>query len=183
MRSGSRHRGEAGGGWSFPPLLATGGRIHKGDCEMTGAIFARGSCRALKWMALLGVVFTFGVGQAAAQVATADMITVKPASVDVAEGGSATFTVGLDGTLGEGASIAVMVATTLDAEPDNADFRVNSLELPATAGTVQSGGLDWTVATFTGPVDDGDSETFLTSTPTPVLITLTGAPPVFLDTD
>ena len=51
MRSGSRHRGEAGGGWSgFPPLLATNGRIHKGDCDMrTGAIFARGSCRALKW--------------------------------------------------------------------------------------------------------------------------------------
>ena len=29
MRSGSRHRGEAGGGWTgFPPLLATDGRIH-----------------------------------------------------------------------------------------------------------------------------------------------------------
>ena len=32
-----------------------------------GAIFARGSCRALKWMALLGVVFMLGAGQAAAQ--------------------------------------------------------------------------------------------------------------------
>ena len=70
MRSGSRHRGEAGGGWSaFPPLLATNGRIHKGDCDMrTGAIFARGSCRALKWMALLGVVFALGGGEALAQV-------------------------------------------------------------------------------------------------------------------
>ena len=42
----------------------------------TGAIFARGSCRALKWMALFGVVFTLGVGQAAAQVKTAKITTV-----------------------------------------------------------------------------------------------------------
>ena len=33
----------------------------------TGAIFARGSCRALKWMALFGVVFALGTGQALAQ--------------------------------------------------------------------------------------------------------------------
>ena len=33
----------------------------------TGAIFARGSCRALKWMALVGVVFVLGAGSAAAQ--------------------------------------------------------------------------------------------------------------------
>ena len=26
----------------------------------TGAIFARGSCRALRWMALFGVVFALG---------------------------------------------------------------------------------------------------------------------------
>ena len=34
----------------------------------TGATFARGSCGALKWMALLGVVLALGVGQASAQV-------------------------------------------------------------------------------------------------------------------
>ena len=33
----------------------------------TGAIFARGSCRALKWMALFGVVFVLGAGSAFAQ--------------------------------------------------------------------------------------------------------------------
>ena len=33
----------------------------------TGAIFARGSCRALKWMALFGVVFALGAGSAFAQ--------------------------------------------------------------------------------------------------------------------
>ena len=41
----------------------------------TGAIFARGSCRALKWMALFGVVFMLGVGQAAAQDTTAPTVT------------------------------------------------------------------------------------------------------------
>ena len=42
-----------------------------------GAIFARGSCRTLKWMALFGVVFALGAGSAAAQV------TVKvPATID-----------------------------------------------------------------------------------------------------
>ena len=73
MRSGSRHWGEAGGGWlfGFPPLLATGGRNHKGDCDMrNGAIFARGrgSCRALMWMALVAVVSILGVGEVFAQV-------------------------------------------------------------------------------------------------------------------
>ena len=72
MRSGSRHRGEAGGGWfGFPPLLATDGRIHKGDWDMrTGAIFgrrARGSCAALKWAALLGGFLVLGSVQAVAQ--------------------------------------------------------------------------------------------------------------------
>ena len=33
----------------------------------TGAIFARGSCRALKWMALVSVVFALGAASAAAQ--------------------------------------------------------------------------------------------------------------------
>ncbi|MCY4573426.1 MAG: hypothetical protein OXF01_11575, partial [Gemmatimonadetes bacterium] len=34
----------------------------------TGAIFARGSCRALRWLALLGMVFVLGAGSALAQV-------------------------------------------------------------------------------------------------------------------
>ena len=33
-----------------------------------GAIFARGSCRALKWTALFGVVFALGAGSASAQI-------------------------------------------------------------------------------------------------------------------
>ncbi len=36
----------------------------------TGAIFARGSCRALKWMALVGMVFMLGAGSTIAQAQT-----------------------------------------------------------------------------------------------------------------
>ena len=42
-----------------------------------GAIFARGSCRALKWLALVGMVFALGTGAALAQVT----ITVPQAGV------------------------------------------------------------------------------------------------------
>ena len=54
----------------------------------SGAIFARGSCRALKWMALFGVVFALGVGQAAAQVTFSGKDGVKGD-----EGGRVTVTV------------------------------------------------------------------------------------------
>ncbi len=58
----------------------------------TGAIFARGSCRALKWMALFGVVFALGATHAAAQTFTAShagatTVTVT-ASADVKSSGT-----------------------------------------------------------------------------------------------
>ena len=44
----------------------------------TRAIFARGSCRALRWMALAGMVFALGAGSAAAQALTSKpVLTVK----------------------------------------------------------------------------------------------------------
>ena len=101
MRSGSRHRGEAGGGWlfGFPPLLATDGRIHKGDYDMrTGAIFARGSCRALKWMALFGLVVALGAGSAVAQ--TTGVTITGPSNNTVNEGGTATYTVAVRAYVG-----------------------------------------------------------------------------------
>ena len=52
----------------------------------TGAIFARGSCRALKWLALFGVVFALGAAQAVAQVTI-----TTPKSVD--EAGRLTISV------------------------------------------------------------------------------------------
>ena len=43
----------------------------------TGAIFARGSCRALKWVALVGMVFALGAGQALAQAAIEGGVVTK----------------------------------------------------------------------------------------------------------
>ena len=57
----------------------------------TGAIFARGSCRALTWMALVGMVFTLGVGSAAAQIVVPGdgaRTTVSPDKVTLQENGS-----------------------------------------------------------------------------------------------
>ena len=122
MQSGSRqHRGEAGGGGNgFPPLLATDGRIHKGDCDMrTGAIFARGSCRALKWMALLGMVFGLGVGTASAQV------TVSLASDEVPEGDRITI------------NVSAMIDLPQDAD-GTADITVN-VTPGAPSGTLAAG--------------------------------------------
>ena len=60
----------------------------------TGAIFARGSCRALKWVVLLGVVFALGVGQSAGAERTVNLTdatltngTLTVAVDDVDEGG------------------------------------------------------------------------------------------------
>ena len=81
-----------------------------------GAIFARGSCRTLKWMALFGVVFALGVGSAAAQV------TIKgPTDNMVAEGDDAVYTVSVKGFIVPGAAadaVEVTVALTPAADGD-----------------------------------------------------------------
>ena len=48
----------------------------------TGAIFARGSCRALKWMALFGVVFGLAAGSAIAQPAPQNFSAVPDPNRD-----------------------------------------------------------------------------------------------------
>ena len=58
----------------------------------TGAIFARGSCRALKWAALFGAVFTLGSAEAAAQQKLSGG-DVKIEVADSKEGGSTTIKV------------------------------------------------------------------------------------------
>ena len=73
----------------------------------TGAIFARGSCRALKWMALFGVVFSLGAG-----VATAQVTVTGPDMNKVVEGGTATYTVAVKGYRAAGA-VAGTVTVTL----------------------------------------------------------------------
>ncbi len=70
----------------------------------TGAIFARGSCRALKWMALFGVMFALGAGTAAAQ------LTVE-VDDEVHEGDLVTLTVGGTVDIGADAAAAVLTVT------------------------------------------------------------------------
>ena len=160
MRSGSRHRGEAGGGWlfGFPPLLATDGRNHKGDCDMrTGAIFARGSCRALKWMALVGMVFALGAGSAAAQIT----VEVPPkvaegATVPIAVNGTVpanetanadTVTVEISGVTSDSAATAPVTPGEPEDLGDFSDTLTINRPANGAAGTTVSvsGTLDWTV--------------------------------------
>ena len=102
----------------FPPLLATDGRIHKGDCDMrTGAIFARGSCRALAWLLALGAATVLSVGEAAAQtvdVVVPDKLVLTPSTVEVDEGASESFTVQLK------TKVVEVTATNAAARTDNA---------------------------------------------------------------
>ncbi len=81
---------------------------------MTGAIFARGSCRVLKWMALFGVVFALVAGHAAAQV----KVTV-PKTVD--EGGRLRISVSADIRVpASGAADTMTIAASVTAR-DAAD--------------------------------------------------------------
>ena len=70
-----------------------------------GAIFARGSCRALKWMALFGVVFALGAAQAAAQVKV-----TTPKTVD--EGGRLTISVSAKVSVGPGLTAPTAITVT-----------------------------------------------------------------------
>ncbi len=68
----------------------------------TGAIFARGSCRALKWTALFGAVFVLlaaSSGTALAQQTLTDVTASISGPRTVDEGDEATFTVKVTGTL------------------------------------------------------------------------------------
>ena len=122
----------------------------------TGAIFARGSCRALKWMALFGVVFALGAGSAAAQ------ITVEvPEMVD--EGETVSIVVGgtvPTNTSGTADTVTVSIAVVTDSSPtapvtagdaedfgDFSDtFTVNRPADGASGATIAvSGTIDWTV--------------------------------------
>ncbi len=86
----------------------------------TGAIFARGSCRALKWMALLGVVFALGAGPVAAQ--TVEITSIKLVDGDPMEGSEAIAEVTFKVTAG--ATPVPLSAATVDLQArSNANFR------------------------------------------------------------
>ena len=93
----------------------------------TGAIFARGSCRALAWVLALGVAAVLSGGQAVAQTATTVMIAVPDklvltpsGRVDVEEGAGETFTVQLQTKVVETTSAAVGAS----ARPDTVNVTV-----------------------------------------------------------
>ena len=77
-----------------------------------GAMFARGSCRALKWMGLFGVVFALGGGSAAAQLAAVDSdFTI--AVDDVTEGEAARITVTLHASVNANVNTATAVTVSV----------------------------------------------------------------------
>ena len=99
----------------------------------TGAIFARGSCRALKRLALFGVVMALGVGTAAAQ----PTITIAD---KVDEGATVTLTVGGTVSIAAGAA-AGNLTVTASAAAGTASGTVTAGEAPdfgtfSTAGNV-----------------------------------------------
>ena len=127
----------------FPPLLATDGRTHKGDCEMqTGAIFARGSCSALKWMALFGVVFALGTGSAVAQPV---MTLSVPDKYELTKGGSLTVTIKASiaraaGAAATSVTVAVEGDNDTTAPPDDAE---PAQDVTISPGVVTLTGRPW----------------------------------------
>ncbi len=105
----------------------------------TGAIFARGSCRALKWVALVGMVFALGTVEAAAQGVVPDTdfdtdgvkITV-PESVE--EGATANILVEVQGTItaGTDGGDVTIVATASVKGSDGATNEVGDVASPET---------------------------------------------------
>ena len=117
----------------------------------TGAIFARGSCRALKWMALFGMVFVLGAAQAAAQ------ITVDDAPTSLTEGEATTITVEFEGQIA--ASSASTSEVILRATATNATVSGGLMTVPLPANSSTSA-VDFTKATRTftvTPVEDDDA--------------------------
>ena len=95
-----------------------------------GAIFARGSCRTLKWMALFGVVFALGAGSAAAQITPDPMYDTDGFKVEglgktIGEGEGATITVSMRATIPAGTAnpttvnVAVTVVAPAAETPDD----------------------------------------------------------------
>ena len=120
---------------------------------MTGAIFARGSCRALKWMALFGALLVLSAGDAVAQ----QSIVVSKPSVSVVEDGAATalqtFTITLGTPLTGANTLDVTVATA--ATPAAANIGALTYT-PAGPFTFSATATSFDVA-VTAAADDGDN--------------------------
>ena len=107
----------------------------------TGAIFARGSYRALKWMALVGVVFALGAGAAAAQQ-TLSGSTLEIEAPNSDEGGTTTITVTVSAEV-ESAATGSMTTVTVTVSAAALDASTNADEL-ATLDATPAEETDWT---------------------------------------
>ena len=120
----------------------------------TGAIFARGSCRALKWMALVGVVFALGGAHAAAQ----DDTTAPSMTAAAFEPGSTVVTITMDEDVwGGGNSVP---ATHFTISGDAANVAV-SHTVPASEGSAS----DTFTVTFTTAFTTGNAPTVAYTAP------------------
>ena len=112
----------------------------------TGAIFARGSCRALKWLTMFGVVFALGASEAAAQI-TVDVVE------EVAESASATIEVTADVSIAVNApAVDLVVTVSFDASGTNEDADVVLNPSGVITLAIPAGEGDPTEATVTGSV-------------------------------
>ncbi len=139
----------------------------------TGAIFARGSCRALKWIALFGVMLALGAGSAAAQITitVADEVD-EGARVAVTVGGTVSIpagntgdTVTITGTSATRTGTAPV--TDGDAEDNGGMTSLVIRTPPSTLGVPNhpvSGTFYWQVGVDTDAEDEAVELTF-TATP------------------
>ena len=126
----------------------------------TGAIFARGSCRALKWMAMLGVVFALGAGSAVAQVSVT-------APKTVAEAGRATITISAKVSIDAGDPERT-VTVTVDVAPQAAGTAPAVAGAKATIGEAEDSDSDPATVMLTIPANTGDAAIKRTVTDTTV---------------
>ena len=100
----------------------------------TGAIFARGSCLALKWVALFGLVVALGAGSAVAQ--TTGVTITGPSNNTVNEGGTATYTVAVR------AYVGVATDATTPNNPDPFNVVLGAPTVDSTTDAAEAGELD-----------------------------------------
>ena len=120
----------------------------------SGAIFARGSCRALKWMALFSVVFALGAGSAAAQIKVSEVKTV-------AEGGRLTFTVTPEIRVPAGGAADTLTVTATAAvavDDGSANDVVDATKLQTVAETPQDFSTTPVAATWNVLVNNDNAD-------------------------
>ena len=136
----------------------------------TGAIFARGSCRALRWMALFGVVFALGSSQALAQATFAggewapgsSTITLNMSAAVYGSPAVTQFTVMVDADGdGSAADPVANVVTAVSAGTSGAPRRTITLTVTSPIMTLSTVAVGYTApasATAAGHIKNAAGE-------------------------